>query len=79
MQFGLKVVELVGCQCHAIGVKIGRAIHFLMVKFSPLKSQQVMAALFSATMLSLLAGHLVKLTLASNSIEAIGVDGKSLF
>lgn len=69
MQFQLKGLEVAGCLCHAIGVKIGRVIHFLMVKFSHLRLLQVMAALLSAATLSLLDGPLAKLTPAHSSIR----------
>jgi hypothetical protein len=62
-----KVLEPVGNQCLETGVKIGKAILTLMDKAFPLRSPQVMGAVWFLTMLSLLDGPLARPLVVINS------------
>ena len=67
MQFQSKVPEQDGKPCQETGGKTGKATTTLMANPCPLRSQQVMAELWSPTMLPQLVGPLAKHSVELNS------------
>jgi hypothetical protein len=70
MQWPSKVQEVDGNKCLETGGKIGNPTLTSMDSHYLLRSQQVMAELWSPTMLHLLAGPLVRLLVVHNFTES---------